>query len=240
MPTDPEILNAVEGIYSGAGASLNPDKSPDDAARAFELSSASGVPAQSILQDLPTFENFHKKQLAQQIIDNNDDIAFFISAHPSHGQLIHDDLGSLDEYSRAYRRIAPGGHPLTQFLQGFQEQLQGPEEVKRRAAERWPESLKSWPTAASVATHTLGIPFEMWVAEPFLGLLEGSRKAVKAFGVNAGMGEQDAEKLANDAAGFVEYLVMKPEASFGRLFQGAPSDPLRGEILPPEAKPPRP
>src|SRR5712664_2314231 len=129
MSTDPAILNAVEGIYSGAGASLNPDKSPDDAARAFELSAASGVPAQSILQDLPTFENAHKKQLGQQIIDNNDDIASFINAHPAHGQLIHDDLGSLDEYSRAYRHLTDTTSSWEYFKQ---EKAQSAEDMRRR------------------------------------------------------------------------------------------------------------
>jgi protein-disulfide isomerase-like protein with CxxC motif len=231
------FIDAVSTSDKAARQSVASDQSPDDAVRAFQLERASGVPAASIAQDIPSFEAEHKAQLGQKIINDNPDISGFINAHPLHGQLVSDDLGSLDEYSRAYRRIAPGGHPLTQFLQGFQEQLQGPEEIKQRAADRWPESLKSWPTVASIATSTIGIPFEMGVIEPFLGLLEGSRRAVKAFGVNAGMDEQGAEKLANELAGMLEYEIQKPSSRM--VAEPAAMRPrVAEEILPPEPKPP--
>src|SRR5882672_4788444 len=233
MPTDPAILNAVEGIYSGAGASLNPDKSPDDAARAFELSSASGVPAQGIAQDIPSFEAFHKRQLGQQIIDNNDDIASFINAHPLHGQLIHDDLGSLDEYSRAYRRIAPGGHPLTEAAKGFAEGFGNVGEIGQEYP-RFVKDADKYPTATALLAP-VGIPLEV-MGRAFRGVTAGAYRAVKALGINAGMGEQDAEKQAKELAGILEYELMKPSAKM-------PAEPaamrprVAEEILPPEPKP---
>src|SRR5215470_3271242 len=99
-------LDSVVQQFRGAGQSLNLDKSPDDAARAFELSKSSGVPAEAISADIPGFEEWHKKELGRQIINNNSNIAGFINAHPLHGQLIHDDLGNLDTLSRSYGRLS--------------------------------------------------------------------------------------------------------------------------------------
>src|SRR5260370_24948358 len=111
------FIDAVGTQDKAARQSISSDQSPDDASRAFQLERATGVPAASISQDIPSFEAEHKAQLGQKIINDNPDISGFINAHPLHAQLISDDLGNLDDYSRAYRRIAPGGHPFTQFLQ---------------------------------------------------------------------------------------------------------------------------
>src|SRR5215472_10803976 len=116
-------MQVVQDRFSQAAALA--EGSPEDAARAFELERASGVPAQAINQDIPGFEEDHKRQLRQQIVDNNPSVASFILAHPLHGQLVNDDVGNLDSYTRAYRRLAPGGSPAAEAIKGFGEGFGG-------------------------------------------------------------------------------------------------------------------
>jgi predicted ABC-type ATPase len=230
-----ESAQAVVKQYQGAAGSLNADQSPDDAARAFELEKATGAPAEGIAQDIPSFEEFHKRQLGQQIINDNPDVAGFINSHPLHGQLIHDDLGNLDEYSRAYRRIAPGGHPINEAVKGFAEGFRGLEGFGH-----WQESTpegarlsQRYPFASQLWT-AIGAPIELG-ARTFSGVVEGAHRAVRAFAVNAGMDESHADSFANEAAGMLEYQLIKPEMKiFVPRGETIFEYPKEGEVLPPE------
>jgi len=226
-------IQSVDSSDRAASKSLSTDQSPDDAARSFELSRASGVPAQDINQDIPGFEQAHKAQLGKMLIDNNPDVSNFINAHPLHGQLIHDDLGSLDEYSRAYRRIAPGGHPLTEAAKGFAEGFGNVGEIGQEYP-RFVRDADKYPTATALLAP-VGIPLEV-AGRTFRGVTAGAYRAVKALGINAGMGEQDADKQAKELAGILEYELMKPSSRM--IAEPAAMRPrVAEEILPPEPKP---
>jgi len=90
-----EAIDAVSSHFNQAASNLEPDQSPDDAARALELSKATGVPPETIAPRVQDFEAEHKRWLSQQIINNNPVISHFINSNPIHGQLINDDLGNL-------------------------------------------------------------------------------------------------------------------------------------------------
>src|SRR6266436_1813977 len=77
------------------------DDDPEQAARSLELEEASGVPATAIFGDVDTFERQHKAAMGSSIIADNVHIADYLNSHPMAPRLSHDDLGQLDEASRA-------------------------------------------------------------------------------------------------------------------------------------------
>jgi conjugative element/phage-associated large polyvalent protein len=229
MATNADLINSVANQFSPP----TPQGSPDDAARAFELERASGAPAEAINQDIPGFEEFHKAQLAQQIVGDNPHIADFINSHPLHGQLVSDDLGALDTYSRSLSRLN-GRHAfqagVEEFAKGFGGDAIGSEYPS------WLKDADKHPLITS-ALAPLGIPAEL-VGRGVRGFLQGAHSAIRTLGQDYGMSEQASQKLANDLAGMLEYGLQKPEAKFftpkGKTIFEYPAE---GEVLPPEGKP---
>jgi hypothetical protein len=235
MPDYTDSAQAVIKQFQGAASSISTDKSPDDAARAFELEQASGVPAESISQDIPSFEAWHKAQLAQGIVNDNPHIAEFVNAHPLHGQLIADDLGNLDKYSKTYKRLFADSTKA--FVGGFQEGL-GPGALGTEYP-NWLNDADRYPIATA-ALAPVGIPLEA-VGRTFRGFVAGSHKAIQSLAQGAGMSEQESTKLANDLAGMIEYQLMKPEAKFFTQKGKTTFEyPAEGEILPKEKGPDEP
>src|SRR6266478_1519352 len=95
-------------------ASLDAD--PEQAARSLELEEASGVPATAIFGDVDTFERQHKAAIGSSIIADNIHIADYFNSHPMAPRLSHDDLGQLDEASRAMSNMG-GKTGLQKWLQ---------------------------------------------------------------------------------------------------------------------------
>src|SRR5882724_4615527 len=107
------------------------DDDPEQAARSLELEEASGVPATAIFGDVDTFERQHKAAMGSSIIADNVHIADYLNSHPMAPRLSHDDLGQLDEASRAMSNM--GGKSGLQkwldddsiaqsFMKGFGDQ----------------------------------------------------------------------------------------------------------------------
>lgn len=81
------------------------DVSPDDAARAFEQSKVTGVPASLIAANKEQFEKDYGGHFAGQIIQNNPHLADFVNSDPLHGPLVKDDLSNLDRLSQQYDKL---------------------------------------------------------------------------------------------------------------------------------------
>ena len=236
MPTNPELINSVADNFASAGTNLN--GSPDDAARAFELGSASGAPAQAISPDVKAFETIHRQQLGQQIINENSDIADFINAHPLHGQLVADDLGNLDTYSRALGRLN-GRHAFKAGAEAFSKGFWGDNATLGSEYPNWIKDSDKYALGTS-ALAPIGIPAEI-LGRGFRGLLTGAHAAIKALHQDYGFSEQEATKAANDLAGMLEYELVKPENKFA-IEKGKTQFeyPDEGDVLPPEPKKPSP
>src|SRR5260221_9430551 len=73
--------------------------SPDDAARAMELSRSSGVDGNIIYNDLDEFEKNFKAQMDGAIVRNNPHLEAFVRSNPMVPKLINDDYGTLDSLS---------------------------------------------------------------------------------------------------------------------------------------------
>ncbi len=81
------------------------DDDPEQAARAIDLSDATGVPSTTIYGDVDSFERTHKATLGSQIIGDNEHIVDYINSHPLAARVSHDDLGQLDNVSQALEGI---------------------------------------------------------------------------------------------------------------------------------------
>src|SRR6266436_3316512 len=106
--------DAVTSAKVANVASLDAD--PEQAARSLELEEASGVPATAIFGDVDTFERQHKAAIGSSIIADNIHIADYFNSHPMAPRLSHDDLGQLDEASRAMSNMG-GKTGLQKWLQ---------------------------------------------------------------------------------------------------------------------------
>lgn len=96
---DQSILSAR---IANAGAQ---DDDPEQAARALELSDATGDPATAIYGDIDGYEKAHKAALGGQIISDNQFVANWLNSHPMAPRVAHDDLGALDDTSRAVQAL---------------------------------------------------------------------------------------------------------------------------------------
>ena len=81
------------------------DDDPEQAARAIDLSDATGVPSTTIYGDVDGFERTHKATLGSQIINDNEHIVDYINSHPLAARVSHDDLGQLDNVSQSLEGI---------------------------------------------------------------------------------------------------------------------------------------
>ena len=82
-----------------SNAALSTEDNPDDAARALELSKATGTDPSLIYGDLDGFQQQHKAGLAGDIVDNNKFIQNYINSHPMAAKVSNDDYGQLDTIS---------------------------------------------------------------------------------------------------------------------------------------------
>src|SRR5713226_8855592 len=81
------------------------DDDPEQAARAIDLSDATGVPSTTIYGDVDGFERTHNATLGSQIINDNEHIVDYINSHPLAARVSHDDLGQLDNVSQSLEGI---------------------------------------------------------------------------------------------------------------------------------------
>ena len=123
-------MSDVESYFTGSTQSAQAgmvgalDDDPETAARAAELSSATGVPSSAIYGDVDGFERNHKAALGSEIIAGNGFIAGYLNSHPLAPRISNDDLGQLDTASRAIGRIPSEGvlqRATRSFKEGFGE-----------------------------------------------------------------------------------------------------------------------
>lgn len=119
-------MSEVEDYFSGntqaaqTSAVAVMDSDPEQAARSVELGDATGVPPTAIYGDVEGFEAQHKAQLGSSIIGGNQHIADYLNSHPMAPRVSHDDLGQLDNASRAISSI-PGASQITRAVNAFKE-----------------------------------------------------------------------------------------------------------------------
>jgi hypothetical protein len=199
-------------------ASLDAD--PEQAGEALDLSDSTGVPATAIYGDLDGFKRAHKAALGSAIIGDNEYIADYLNSHPMAPRVSHDDLGALDDVSRA---VAPmGGESKLQqwlksdsiaksFQEGFGEQPFGQTAFQRPNDVEWALSHPLIASAVGAAT----MPLEA------LSRVTGG---VLHMGYE-GMSSIFGEKFAREMAGMAEYGMMRGDIGV-KGFGGEVGGPL--------------
>lgn len=81
------------------------DATPDDGARAIELSKATGADPAVVYGDLDRFEQQHKASLTSQLLSNNQFLRDYANSHPLAGVVSSDDWGQLDSLSQSLQRL---------------------------------------------------------------------------------------------------------------------------------------
>ena len=154
------LMSMRKQAINRAVTSLTDD--PDKAARASELSRATGTPAPVIYGDLENFELQHKAKLTASLLNDNDYLRSFIDADPMAAATANDDYANLDKVSAAVKFLgltaknsftalfnAPEG-----FKKGFGEEPIGSWIMKD------PEGVKNHPFLAA-ASAGIGTYFEL-------------------------------------------------------------------------------
>ena len=95
---DDEYLDAfiqARQRQANSNVALAADANPDDAARAFQLESLSGVPAPVIAGNLREFDSGFKARSSQQLVGLSTELQKYIAANPLHAQISNDDYPNL-------------------------------------------------------------------------------------------------------------------------------------------------
>src|SRR6516162_2161886 len=88
------------------GAALAGQDNPDDAARALDLSDATGIPASMIYPSLDSFERKHKAALTLELLRNNQHLTDYANHSPMAPIVSNDDWGNMDKAGETYKRVA--------------------------------------------------------------------------------------------------------------------------------------
>jgi hypothetical protein len=132
-----------------AGAITSLDDSADDAARANDLSDATGTPPALVYGDLENFEKQHKAALTSQLLQNNGYLRDYVNSHPLAAKISNDDWGNLDSASQAFQKLK---QPDLKFENTFASS----EFAKKWTAAELNSNDAPWIKWPLVATGTLG------------------------------------------------------------------------------------
>lgn len=99
------------------------DANPQEAARATELSRATGDSAPLIYGDLENYEAQHKAALTATLLRNNQFLAQYAASDPMAAKISANDWGALDEVSQAAQKFTGEssvlGNAIKQFKEGY-------------------------------------------------------------------------------------------------------------------------
>jgi hypothetical protein len=98
------IVNDQRRAQAQAMASVDDD--PSKAARAQQLSDATGTPASIVYSNLENFETQHKAQLTSDLLRNNQYLTQFANSDPMAAKIASNDWGTLDELSQHLEKLA--------------------------------------------------------------------------------------------------------------------------------------
>lgn len=206
------------------------DDDPDKAARALDLSEATGVPAEVIHPQLEEFEKQHRATLTSELISQSPHLQEYIASQPMASKVSNDDWTVLStisdalssmwrptsgDWSKELKRTSTGS-VLSAFNEGFNKGA-GPEPVGGWA---YNADHKLLSATASVLGLPIEIPFRT-ISGAIGGVSEAAGEAYSQFTGD----RQTGENLKRD---FVQL------ADQAMIFAGTGSMPMRGPMGPGE------
>jgi uncharacterized protein YeaO (DUF488 family) len=88
--------------YAAAEASARVNDNPDQAAKALDLSNATGAPADHINKNFPAFSETYKQLLTADLVRENVHLQNYINSNPLHASISADDHHNLDSYTGSW------------------------------------------------------------------------------------------------------------------------------------------
>src|SRR6202042_105589 len=159
------ILASRQGAISQALSSLDDD--PEQAARAMELSAATGVPAPIVNGNLENFERQQKAALTASLLNSNEYLRSFINDNPMAAKVANDDYANLDSISQKVSELNLGRGVAHTFTNAFSAMLKPDPAFEEGFGQApfpgsWidPEDAKKYPETAR-ALGALGSPIEL-------------------------------------------------------------------------------
>lgn len=219
MPDD--IMAIIDGfetqrpVAARATTVGNIAENPDTAARAMELSKASGVPPTVILDDVEGFEAQQKGDLASRLVGDNAYLSDFVLDNPMAPKLANDDYGTLDEVSSVVGRLGDEG-ALSRVASAFREgfDLEGLNREYQRLYNVTPELLKGFLLNPVTGSAIAAVPLSMAAFNSAIyGLSQGVGETARA------LGESDAwaQRLVRDVRGAIEANTAGPMLARGPI-----------------------
>jgi hypothetical protein len=84
---------------------ISAEDSPDDAARALDLASATGADSGRVYDNLEDYDAHTKVAMSHQVVQSNGFLQQFVLSHPLAPKIANDDYGNLDKLSQSYTKI---------------------------------------------------------------------------------------------------------------------------------------
>ena len=246
---DQDLLNTViapEVSQTKARVQFGLDENPDDAARAVDLSNATGVPPSVVNGNLEQFDKSYQASLARDLVMNNPQLRAYVQSHPLAAAVSNDDWGNLDKFSQAATKTssllkainAPWDATLKAgvagAVSGFEEGF-GNEPLTSQSdiAKAFPSLDPSRPPigwfANLMATGEINASeiTARGMSGIFKAVTQGISSAAEAGYKAMGGDAMQASRFARDIGGMAEYQMMKPEAGEGSVLHGLePAPPM--------------
>ena len=246
---DQDLLSTViapEVSQTKARVQFGLDENPDDAARAVDLSNATGVPPSVVNSNLEQFDKSYQASLARDLVMNNPQLRAYVQSHPLAAAVSNDDWGNLDKFSQAATKTssllkainAPWDAAfkagVTGAVSGFEEGF-GDEPLTSQSdvTKAFPSLDPSKPPigwfANLIATGEInaGEITARGMSGIFKAITQGISGAAEAGYKAIGGDTMQASRFARDIGGMAEYQMMKPEAREGSVLHGLePAPPM--------------
>jgi GNAT superfamily N-acetyltransferase len=126
VPFQPDSSSGLDWIVqqrrqAQATAITSLDDNPDDAAKAQDLSDATGTHPALVYGDLDNFQQQHKAALTSQLLQGNGHLRDYVNSHPLAAKVSNDDWGNLDQFSQTLSNLWERGKPKSTFEQNIAE-----------------------------------------------------------------------------------------------------------------------
>ncbi len=196
---DPSDFLAREMRSATSRAVSALDANPDDAARAMQVSDASGVPPAVVDGDLEHYDAQTKAALTTHLLNNNPALQQYVNSHPLAAKISNDDYGKLDEVHSALQTYL--GKPaslLGAMAQGFKEDFGS-------------TPIGSWINDSDYGkSYSARYPYSAYLLSLEGGAFEIPARVFSGVigAAKAGLTQIGGEQFGRDTAGMIEQQLM--------------------------------
>lgn len=231
-------------------ASQHAESNPDEAARALQLSDATGIPSGVVGDNLKEVDAGYRSSLTTEIVGSNGHLQDYINSHPLAAKLSNDDWHNLSALSDSLKKMEPGlaekiaeGYGVTQGFLSRVQKATDPVGILGAVAKGVYESsdFSSPPggylkdtdivdyrlASAVVSGSPVGVFLET-MSRVFTAGLGGVKGGANEFYKQLTGDESGAEKFSKEITGIAEWYFMRGDIRTGA--KGMLHEPLPKEV----------